>query len=1066
MALALLGFGLAGVTGQWSSLPAPLLLIGILWLPGVVALGPCVGACHAEARGCPLHGPGRFALESVFSLVLLGVAVLPLFATASDLAVAALTLGVSHILLAAAALVVTFGSPSTRGFGRQDRHYNSQVYLWIAFALAVAVLLPAVHRWAGGTVDDWWDLAFIRAYAQRPMLSFDEPVLGSGAVHPRFAWNAWLVLQSLIVEFAPGGGGAALQSGVLPLVVCVLVVSAVCLLAMAVFARSRAVIATVLFVPVWLYGTEALPFFTRLHQDKFVAGLVLVPVLLAVVIEYLRTASTRFLAFAGLAALALCSVHSLLFAVGLLGVAACAAAHLSRGDRASVRSMANVCLVVCAPLVYPLWQAWALGSWFSAQGIGLELADNPVVRAHLRLGRLIGAGAASYIVNPAAVFGPASLIAVAGLVVAARQRQRRDAAYLVWLTLVPCVLVFVPYLAALTGRLLVPWMIYRVAWLVPIALLAGFLFDRVAADQTSRLQRWLRFGLCSAATALLVFPVARDRYRRDMAEHPGVRAQHPRGTTWEVYRFLGHADPPGTVLAPPGISRLLPALSGRSVVAGAERATLVFAGSEAAAYSRLRDRATFFAEGTDAAERARIAARYGTAFAVFRRTLIASGDDYRWLERASAEGFMLAYERDRGRTWAASEEGLRRRLPRGWQVVMRNRDYFVVTTIANAGGVSKSQWPQASPGQAWLEAFAPHHPDLPSAGELLASAVGYPGARVELWPVPLGLGISDRLAWTTTRALWDDRPSEVEIEISMSDACMVDAIEIEPHLASGVREVLEIRFEEVTRRLYVETGQSLFVRVKPRLRKDLSIHLRSMLGSAFALRDLRVWGDAASCGPSWQPLLHSRLPGESLTTGDFIEFAGRYPNSGRAWLGLARDASGKGRADDARALLRVSLVADPRRVVNWVELGLLRDAQGEFAGAVSAYSQALRADSNSAWARGCMAWARLRSKHGLSAVYHGWRAARLDPGYADAYTIGALIAAYFGMDDEAVDLLSHAMELDPRRSWAFIERARGLSEGGQRAEALELLRSFVARVPDDQSALRALAALSAQGQAN
>jgi len=255
----------------------------------------------------------------------------------------------------------------------------------------------------------------------------------------------------------------------------------------------------------------------------------------------------------------------------------------------------------------------------------------------------------------------------------------------------------------------------------------------------------------------------------------------------------------------------------------------------------------------------------------------------------------------------------------------------------------------------------------------------------------------------------------------------------------------------------------LFVRVTPRARQEVIVKVRSMLGSAVAMRDVRVWGSADSCMPSWQPLLRSKLPVARVTTGELFELVSRYPNSGRAWLGLARRASQRGRNSDARALLRTSLVNDPRRTVNWVELGLLRDADGDFASALDAYTRALHSDSNSAWARGCMAWARLRSKHGLVALYHGWYATSLDPEYADAYTISALIVAKFGMKERAAALLARAMELDPRRSWAFIERARALDDNGRHKEALDLMRRFVSRVPDDEHARRMLEKLGGMG---
>jgi len=128
----------------------------------------------------------------------------------------------------------------------------------------------------------------------------------------------------------------------------------------------------------------------------------------------------------------------------------------------------------------------------------------------------------------------------------------------------------------------------------------------------------------------------------------------------------------------------------------------------------------------------------------------------------------------------------------------------------------------------------------------------------------------------------------------------------------------------------------------------------------------------------------------------------------------------------------------------------LEDAHGRFADAVVAYRRALRADSNSAWARGCLAWADLRRDWTLAALYQAWRAVRLDPRYSDAYTILAGATERLGLRARARALLVRAIELDVRRNWPYLELARMNVEDGRRGAAIDVLSRLLERVPDDE----------------
>ena len=415
-------FAAAGVAGFWQGAAAPILLVGFLFLPGA-ALSSLVCDAQSEAPG-----PGRLAFAASASLALLVPGVLPLFLLGAPLESATWSLAAVYAAVGAAALM----------FGRREAS-QPDTGAWWSFIVAAAVLLPAVVHYSGGTVDDWWDLAFIRGYLNSGSLTFAEPVLGTERIHPRFGWNSWLVMQSLVARYSQVPP-EALHNPWLAVTASLLGLAAVDRLAVAIFGFERKVAryAALLFVPAWLWGTEALPYFTRCYQDKFVAGLILAPTMIAAAVTALRLARVRDYAAFGIATVATVAVHGVVFAVAALGTAIVCCGFVyehgsSNRDLSLMRNaqkIAHPSAILAAMIgvagLYPLWQAATLYSRFSGQGISLATPDNPVVRAHLALGRLIGVPNPAYIVNPEAVFGAVVVVAVFGAVVAAKGRRRGD----------------------------------------------------------------------------------------------------------------------------------------------------------------------------------------------------------------------------------------------------------------------------------------------------------------------------------------------------------------------------------------------------------------------------------------------------------------------------------------------------------------------------------------------------------------------------------------------------------------------------------------------------------------
>jgi hypothetical protein len=1042
-ALALVVLGISGLAGLWPWLPLPVLLVAVAWLPGYVILGRFLRADEIggddAAYGALLTGPGLLAIGCAVSLAALVPVFLPFFLAEATFASAKFTY--AALLVVVGCLGVAKSSSSLRFQAASARPD------WVAACFAVAVLLPVVLSHAGATIDDWWDLSFIRAYVERPNLSFAEPILGTGRLHPRFAWNSWYIVQALVLD-GRTDQAVAFQSGALAAFVCTMVVSAQALLARALLGRvdRLASVLAILAVPLWLYGTEALPFFTRLHQDKFVAGLVLVPVLLSVALYHLRSAGRGFAVLVGIVAVGTCATHSLVFGVGMIGVVALTLAELS-SHPSKMRGVGHMAAALLPVLLYPAGQALVLRDRFASQGIALAHQDNPVVLAHLSLERLLWPDSVWYIVNPSAVFGLIAAVAVVGALLWVRRSREPDMRALVALTVLPAVLIFVPGVAAMAGVAVVPWMVYRIGWLVPVPLLLA-----AAIASAWRRERFpiLMAGVVVVAALIAVVPIAGDRLQRNMREHPAQREGGPRGTTKALYAFLATLPRDTLIVAETGVSRLVPSMSGRSTLAMAERATLVFSPDEATAYRRLRDRASFFAQASDAQAREQVVARYGLTHAVLRRRWITEGSENRWLRGSVGAAFPMYAGGPASRTAYWDRAALLNAMPRGSRVVLESSDFFVVEFGAQVPRIESST---ADTDRVWSGGF-----DLSPAVELsqdldvVASAVRYPGARAELYPPPLALGATSFPVWTSGAEVWDDAPSEVRIVLTMNDSCPLQWLELIPYLPTGRREVFEISVgERVTRRL-ADHKRAVLLKLDGSMRKRVEVRVRSMLGVPFGIADLRLRAKREHCAASWKAFGEPEWPQARLNVASGMDLAFAYPRRAASSLVLANALAEDGRSEDALAVLRLAVGRSSGETVPWIEQGLLQDGDGGFAKALRSFNTAVALDSNSAWARGCLAWAELRRQRPWAAVWHASQAAMLDHDYADAYTILASSAKQVGLRGLARTLLQRSIEMDRYRSWGYLELARMMDEDGDRHSAISLIESYLVLAPFDTDA--------------
>jgi hypothetical protein len=570
-----------------------------------------------------------------------------------------------------------------------------------------------------------------------------------------------------------------------------------------------------------------------------------------------------------------------------------------------------------------------------------------------------------------------------------------------------------------------------------------------------------------------------------MNEHPGQPRGEPWGGAAVVYDYLASVKGRAPVLALANFSELVPAITGKPVVAFPERGTLVFSGDETPAYRRLRDRAEFFAAATPPARRDEIALRYNARWAVLPRRQVASGSEPAWMWRFGPEALLAARRGDEDpappcddagthcRTWwSATRESTARHLSRNWIVVLETRDYFLVEHVTSRASVAAdpaavasladASDPAGESGRArWLRGFGlTPEAARPHTSDVLASVVEAPGGDAGFAPAPRYLVPAVLPVWADGPAGWEDAPMDARVTLEMPAACRVSAVEVVPHLPRDRRDVLELRVDGRAVRSAARHNAGIVVPMDASAsRRRVELDATSLLGNPVSLADVRLLGDAKSCEPGWPSPRRPTAPGVAASERELL---GVVPlgSGGRAFVSLSRRAARSSKEAAAR-LLTEAVSRDPSLVEAWIDLGFVHDdlaaaattpeaATASRDAASEAFRGAVRADSNSAWARGCLAWSEYRGGRSLRALVQALSAASLDPLYADSWTVMAYALAGLRLFPLADWSLGVAERTDPARNWPALARADLAITRGDTESAREVLRAWIRDHPFDE----------------
>lgn len=424
----------------------------------------------------------------------------------------------------------------------------------LAVAGAFAASAPGLGFTASG--DDWTQMRTLRAFLEAPGLADTRD------------FEAWTLVLALLVRL----GHAPLLEAYRLFLPPLLLVAA--LLAFHLLARSLEDDGGFGALAVSLLALHALSdmhtrgeglgmgLLVRIVEDKHVSAFVLVPLAQAATLRGLRAREGGWLACAAAVSLAAVVVHPLA-AVWLLlsaGVTVLLAllTRQAGGTRAALALGAGLVAAVLAtaaglralrpPEYFRLYEpSWPYNASF------LRLSQNQLSILSLERGW--------FLADPQLLAHPfVAAAAVAALALLPQARRQASAAFLAGSTLVPIALAYNPLTARLLGAVITPWMLYRVLWAMPAALVLAWTVRRALARRVSAAWRpWATAAVVLLAALVVGGRMARAREAARERNHvhldPGERAfLDAVGDD----RTLG-----GVVLAPVELGIRLPAFSAR-----------------------------------------------------------------------------------------------------------------------------------------------------------------------------------------------------------------------------------------------------------------------------------------------------------------------------------------------------------------------------------------------------------------------------------------------------------------------------------------------------------------------
>lgn len=331
--------------------------------------------------------------------------------------------------------------------------------------------------------DNWAYLAYVQEFSNAENLGRLSPFYGTEIQGiSRLTLNGWLMIQaafSRVSSIDP----VDLASTYLPPALILVSLLAFYWLALTLFeSRSAALLTVSLYGVFLLFYLDATPisfggnFVRRVLEDKFAAQYLMLPVALGLAVLFLRERGWLRLGMFAFVFLATGMVHPMVMGILGLGVAAFGATHLAVDfrNREAWNGVLALGAVVFFTLVPPAAYLLITDNPLLSK---LDILDPTLIENRLSVWqdqkRLLILGEGSYIMHPSLILNPAIaasyLIGVPFLIW--RVGRSLAAQLLLGVLVFFAVLVYFPPLASFAGEFVRPWLIYRLAWPIPLAAL-------------------------------------------------------------------------------------------------------------------------------------------------------------------------------------------------------------------------------------------------------------------------------------------------------------------------------------------------------------------------------------------------------------------------------------------------------------------------------------------------------------------------------------------------------------------------------------------------------------------
>ena len=368
------------------------------------------------------------------------------------------------------------GPPAGPPAAPASRVLAAAALLALARLLAVALRRP---RFTAGS-DEWILMRTVRYFLEA------RPIAAT------WDFDVWGLVMALLVRLARVDLVDAYRV-YLPAVLIVAASLAFVALAEELFRDRTPALFAYLFLAVYALSDmqargegAGMALLVRIMEDKYVACLVAVPLAQAAFLALMRDGGSAAAWRAAVLSLAavLVSPLSLVWLAVTVGPT-CASGLVTGRLRLSRPALLALSLTAASATALAWWlRSQRHASFFELAAPGWPYSAVLRGLSHRQLW-ILSVEDGFYLADPALVRHPLVVAAVVGvLFLLPRFRRSLCAQFLVCATWVPLLLVFNPLTAPALGALITPWMVYRVLWMVPVALaLGGVLHGALGALQ-------------------------------------------------------------------------------------------------------------------------------------------------------------------------------------------------------------------------------------------------------------------------------------------------------------------------------------------------------------------------------------------------------------------------------------------------------------------------------------------------------------------------------------------------------------------------------------------------------